>query len=151
MIFSMFIWHNDSTDFIGVNDNRDVFVFVWNSDTLLYEKVFQTQMLDDFIPKTIYLLDVSADGRLDFVLWGVKTISEGQSLNSLAAYVRQIATTPEQLTEENIYIFKNTTMLTMPGTTDPIIIGYRFVPETDGVGFLLYMNGERVFLTYKEQ
>lgn len=39
----------------------------------------------------------------------------------------------------------------MPETSDPMIVGYRFTPETDEVGFLLYMNGERAFLTYKEQ
>ncbi len=39
----------------------------------------------------------------------------------------------------------------MSETSDPMIIGYRFTPESDGVGFLLYMNGERAFLIYKEQ
>ena len=71
----MMFWSNNSTDFIGVNENRDLLVFVWNSDTLLYEKVFQAQMINNFIPKTIYLLDISADGRLDFVVWGLRTNS----------------------------------------------------------------------------
>ena len=63
-------------------------MFAWNSDNLLYEKVYETQMVDDYLPKSIYLLDISGDGRLDFVVWGSKTSME--KANCLVAFVRVV-------------------------------------------------------------
>ena len=65
-----------STDFMAVNAQNDIFVFAWNSDTLLYDKVYQTKMVDEYVPENLYLLDISGDGRLDFVVWGAKTDPE---------------------------------------------------------------------------
>jgi len=64
-----------STDYIGINPQREIIVFAWNSDNLLYEKVFNVTMVDNYVPKSIYLVDISGDGRLDFVVWGVSNDS----------------------------------------------------------------------------
>jgi hypothetical protein len=37
-------------------------------------------MIDNIIPKRIYLLDISGDGKLDFVIWGNLLPSSNSSL-----------------------------------------------------------------------
>ncbi len=32
-------------------------------------------MVEEYLPKTLYLVDVSGDGRLDIVVWGAKMTS----------------------------------------------------------------------------
>lgn len=29
-------------------------------------------MIDNYLPQTIYLSDISGDGRLDFIVWGLR-------------------------------------------------------------------------------
>ncbi len=47
-------------------------------------------MVEEYLPKTLYLVDISNDGRLDVVVWGVKVDGEGEvEENCLVAFVRQ--------------------------------------------------------------
>ncbi len=52
-----------------MTQEREIVVFAWNSDNLFYEKVYTTKLDVGLIPKSIYLSDISGDGRLDFVVW----------------------------------------------------------------------------------
>lgn len=65
------------SDFLAVNLKNQFLVFVWNKDTLLYEKVFTKKLDDGVIPKTIFLVDISGDGRQDIVIWGQKKNGDG--------------------------------------------------------------------------
>ncbi len=42
----MYLFIETSTDFAAVNEHDEILVFVWNSDTYLYEKVFAKTMLN---------------------------------------------------------------------------------------------------------
>jgi len=39
-------------------------------------------MIDNIIPKRIYLLDISGDGKLDFVVWGNQLPSFNSTLTN---------------------------------------------------------------------
>ncbi len=47
-----------STDFVVVNEEKEILIFVWNSDTYLYDKVWGKKMVEEYLPKTLYLVDI---------------------------------------------------------------------------------------------
>lgn len=77
-------------------------------------------MIDGYVPKTFYLLDVSGDGRMDIIVWGSKPAnSQELSENCLVPFIRT-DNTKEQ------YDFVNKTKITTSSSADPIVIGHQF-------------------------